>query len=136
MRQAWLLCNALGGGRARALALQAQQRAGRGLVPWAGVAAPLPLPPGHAYDEAAAGKAETAEGGNSIQSKDGSSSRLDGQAFCFLPLPCSTGGGFHLPTCWHSFFGCPLYALPTPAQTLGAIMQFTFCCHHSKLLHA
>ncbi len=99
MRQSWLLCNALGGGRARALALQAQQRARRGLVPWAGVAAPLPLP-AHASQEAAAGQAEAEKGSGSIESKE--EGRLDGQAFCFLPLPCSTGEwALANSTSWH-----------------------------------
>ena len=94
-RQSWLLCNALGAGRGGrcALALQAQQRPpGRGLVPWAGVAAPIALP-----DQAA-----DADG---TEAAEGRSGQLDGQAFCFLPQPCSTGARspspqpLHYPSC-------------------------------------
>lgn len=97
-RQTWLLCNALGAGRLRELALQAQQ-AGRGLVPWAGIAAPLSLPSG---PQPALPAAAAAEDGAEAAGTDGAAEgqpqdSLLGQAFCFLPLPCATGAPF-LPT--------------------------------------
>jgi sacsin len=66
----WLVCSAIGGGRARAMAVD--DVSGRGLVPWAGVAARLP-------------------------SKDDSTEdALRGRAFCFLPLPVHTGLPVHV----------------------------------------
>lgn len=63
----WMVCNGLGGGEARRLALQ-QASSGNGvrLVPWAGCAARIGGAP------------------------------VDGQAFCFLPLPIYTGLPVHL----------------------------------------
>jgi sacsin len=72
----WLLCNGLGGGDARRLALQqATHKAGKRLVPWAGCAAPL-LSEGEG--------SPSAEGGG------------EGLAFCFLPLPLRTGLPVHV----------------------------------------
>jgi sacsin len=68
----WLVCSAIGGGRARRMALS--DVSGRGLVPWAGVAARLP-PEG---DDGAASASER------------------GRAFCFLPLPVRTGLPVHV----------------------------------------
>lgn len=60
----WLVVSALGGGRARQLAVS-DAAAARGLVPWVGVAAPLP-------------------------SETESLPVTSGRAFCFLPLPART----------------------------------------------
>ena len=68
--ESWLLCSTIGGGRARTMATG--DVSGRGLVPWAGVAALLP-------DEASAVDAA-----------------LRGRAFCFLPLPVHTGLPVHI----------------------------------------
>lgn len=57
----WLVVSALGGGRARALAVS-DAAASRGLVPWVGIAAQLP-------------------------SETESLPVTVGRAFCFLPLP-------------------------------------------------
>lgn len=37
----WLVCNALGGGKAQAMAAASRGQSSRGLVPWVGVAAQL-----------------------------------------------------------------------------------------------
>jgi sacsin len=63
----WLISSAIGAGRARAMAVE--DVSGRGLVPWAGVAARLP-------DEHAPADAACVP--------------LRGRAFCFLPLPIDT----------------------------------------------
>jgi sacsin len=68
----WLVCSAIGGGRARRMALE--DVSGRGLVPWAGVAARLP-PEDDTADASAAER---------------------GRAFCFLPLPVNTGLPVHV----------------------------------------
>jgi sacsin len=67
----WLVCSAIGGGRARAMAVD--DVSGRGLVPWAGVAAQLP---------------STQESAQALV--------LRGRAFCFLPLPVRTGLPVHV----------------------------------------
>ena len=59
------------------MAIDLQRDNRGGLVPWAGVAAPLP----GAHQQDSSGKDEIVP----------SASSLDGQAFCFLPLPCQTG---------------------------------------------
>ena len=85
-RKSWLLCSAISGGRARSLALQAQQQAGaRGLVPWAGIAAPLLALP--AVQNGLPAGQEQGEG----KGGDKPPGSVEGQAFCFLPLPCLTG---------------------------------------------
>ena len=80
LQSAWLIGNALGGGWAAKMAIDLQRDSRGGLVPWAGVAARLPSAQPQAQ-QAAPGK----DGG--VQS----ASMPDGQAFCFLPLPCQTG---------------------------------------------
>lgn len=85
MPNTWLVGNALGGGRASEMAIALQKEGRGGLVPWAGVAALLPgaqhlaVVDGHGLSEA--GEDESVQ----------SAASLNGQAFCFLPLPCQTG---------------------------------------------
>lgn len=76
--ESWLVSSALAGGAALDMALS-KQLEGRGLVPWVGVACPLP-------EGAASGQAELSS----------ASRQLRGQAFCFLPLPVRTGLPVHV----------------------------------------
>eukprot|EP00884_Botryococcus_braunii_P020227 jgi/Botrbrau1/6889/Bobra.67_3s0008.1 len=102
----WLLANALAGGRPQALAVEGAQR-GRGLVPWVGVAARLPLlspvdPP------VSSGERRRHRGGNGPQRsldgpqrhastwQDKATPLLKGQVFCFLPLPLFSGLPIHV----------------------------------------
>lgn len=70
-RESWLVSCALGGKRPLQMALEKNNR---GLVPWAGVAAPL-LP---------------------THPEDAPLPELTGRAFCFLPLPVSVGLPVHV----------------------------------------
>ncbi|BDA44284.1 probable Sacsin [Coccomyxa sp. Obi] len=94
--QSWLISNALGGRRARSLAVQ-MQKAGRGLVPWAGVAVPL-HPSQDASPEAFSGPSAETKADHSLMGSPAANpaQALMGQAFCFLPLPCSTGLPVHV----------------------------------------
>lgn len=99
--QSWLVSNALGGRRARKLAVQ-MQKAGRGLVPWAGVAVPL-HPSQDAFPEPSSGPSAEIKADHSLMGSPAAQA-LMGQAFCFLPLPCSTGDAL------------PFQALPSGAN--------------------
>ncbi|GLC59948.1 hypothetical protein PLESTB_001557000 [Pleodorina starrii] len=85
----WLVCNALGGGGARELALKSFRNHGTKMVPWVGVAARL-APEAADADDAAMVAAAAVKGGN------GADGGLDGRAFCFLPLPIRTGLPVHV----------------------------------------
>ena len=89
--QSWLISNALGGRRARNIAVQ-MQKAGRGLVPWAGVAVPL-HPSQDAGSEPSSEPSAEIQADNSLMKSPAVNPAqiLMGHAFCFLPLPCSTG---------------------------------------------
>lgn len=90
--QTWLISNALGGSRARSMAVQ-MQKAGRGLVPWAGVAVPVQLPLAKSLDplQSQSSQEEELVQNAGVASVTKAAQALMGQAFCFLPLPCSTG---------------------------------------------
>ena len=103
----WLVHNALGGGRARRMAVEEPSR---GLMPWVGIAAPLdpPLDPtslaaaaGSAADSAAGSHAHPPTNGLSLGDATANGAPravgASGRAFCFLPLPIFTG----LPACLH-----------------------------------
>lgn len=81
-----MIANALGGGRARTLAVK-MQKSGRGLVPWAGIAVALPQEPRLA-SSTPLDEADTAAAPSTNVAIEAA---LQGQAFCFLPLPCTTG---------------------------------------------
>ena len=94
----WLVCNALGGGSARELAVKSFRGSGAKMVPWVGVAARLaaadvaePMPAPAAQLVAAGGGAEEEK-----QQEAADVNALDGRAFCFLPLPIRTGLPVHL----------------------------------------
>ena len=81
------MANALGGATALKLAKQ-MTSAGKGPVPWGGIAAPL--------DAASSSQQQAAsESGPAAESK-GRLSQLQGRAFCFLPLPLPTGLPVHV----------------------------------------
>ncbi|KXZ55127.1 hypothetical protein GPECTOR_3g279 [Gonium pectorale] len=83
----WLVCNALGGGAAREMAVRSFRSSGVKTVPWVGVAARVPAdldaaaqgPDGESHAVSAAAK-HAEKGGDGV----------DGRAFCFLPLPIRT----------------------------------------------
>lgn len=77
VREDWLVCNQLGGGRARAMALEAWRKEKVKMIPWVGVASQLAsyaCNPGYS------------NGGRSLSCR----SSTGGRAFCFLPLPADT----------------------------------------------
>lgn len=80
--ETWLVANVLGAGTARQIAVAAWKAGGSKMIPWAGVAARLP----------GAADANDATGSHAGPG--------DGQPFCFLPLPGSTG----LPCSVNGFF--------------------------------
>ena len=99
----WLVHNALGGGRARRMAVEDPLR---GLMPWVGVAAPLdaapvptwtPLDNGHAPglpadgEDAAAAAHKPLNGVMAAAVSPAVGTVSAGRAFCFLPLPIYTG---------------------------------------------
>jgi hypothetical protein len=77
VREDWLVCNQLGGGAARAMAVDAWRREKVKMVPWVGVAAHL------ATHVSVCGYSS---GGRSLSCR----SSTAGRAFCFLPLPADT----------------------------------------------
>lgn len=127
--QSWLISNALGGRRARSLAVQ-MQKAGRGLVPWAGVA--VPLHP--SQDAILEPSAETEADHSLMESPAATPARaLMGQAFCFLPLPCSTGdallfktlpSGAFLASSFHAEMADMQYVTKEQLQGVPVIVQF------------
>lgn len=83
VREDWLVCNQLGGGEARAMALQAWKKEKVKMVPWVGVATHLATHvsvPGYS------------SGGRSLSCR----SSTGGRAFCFLPLPADTSLPVHI----------------------------------------
>ena len=94
--------NALGGGRARRLAVEDPSR---GLMPWVGVAAPLvqgpaPSPPPVLEDASAVTSSDHADVLAMVLSSSSPDTAANGapgagmpsgRAFCFLPLPIYTG---------------------------------------------
>jgi sacsin len=89
LREEWLVCNQLGEGDARALALKAWRDEKVKMVPWVGVAARL------STSSNMSGK----QGSNGWVTGLGSSDAagaLAGRAFCFLPLPAATGLPVHI----------------------------------------
>ncbi len=110
--QSWLISNALGGRRARNLAVH-MQKAGRGLVPWAGVAVPLHLSQDAESELSSEPSAEIQADHSLIKSPAASPAQaLMGHAFCFLPLPCSTGETLHVTS-------TALQHLPSFSSTAG-----------------
>lgn len=84
----FLVLNSLGAGSARDAALAAWKESQRKFIPWVGVAAPLvPL------DAGAASSAVMATASTSVAA-------AAGRAFCFLPLPVTTG----LPVAVNGYF--------------------------------
>lgn len=77
VREDWLVCNQLGGGAARAMALDAWRKEKVKMIPWVGVATHL------ATHVSVSGYSS---GGRSLSCK----SSTGGRAFCFLPLPADT----------------------------------------------
>ncbi|EFJ44918.1 hypothetical protein VOLCADRAFT_118510 [Volvox carteri f. nagariensis] len=86
----WLVCNALGGGGARDMALKSFRNHSTKMVPWVGVAARVPSAVGGAVGGEVLATAKGDAGG------DDSGGGLDGRAFCFLPLPIRTGLPVHV----------------------------------------
>lgn len=81
----WAVCNSIGGGVARTMALTAHAETSGRLVPWVGVAAPLslsdPLPAAGVLSDTLV--AQTGAAVNSSTPKK----ETTGRVFCFLPLP-------------------------------------------------
>jgi hypothetical protein len=77
VREDWLVCNQLGGGRARAMALEAWRKEKVKMIPWVGVASQL---------ASYACSKGYSSGGRSLSCR----SSTGGRAFCFLPLPADT----------------------------------------------
>ncbi|GLI60510.1 hypothetical protein VaNZ11_002673 [Volvox africanus] len=88
----WLVCNAVGGGGARDMALKAFRNHGTKMVPWVGVAALVP----YANVGGDASEPRTAITVRKDAGKGGDVDTLDGRAFCFLPLPIRTGLPVHV----------------------------------------
>jgi sacsin len=92
LREEWLVCNQLGGGAARALALKAWRDEKVKMVPWVGVAARL---------TSSSNSSSSSEGmlegdGAAGLGRTDASGALAGRAFCFLPLPAATGLPAHI----------------------------------------
>ena len=83
MQNTWLVGNALGGRQALKMAIELQKAGRGGLVPWAGVAAQLP--------SATYLQAQPAGSKQGEDEECNADTCRNGQAFCFLPLPCQTG---------------------------------------------
>lgn len=77
IQEDWLVCNQLGGGAARAMALDAWRREKVKMIPWVGVATHL------ATHVSVSGYSS---GGRSLSCRTSTA----GRAFCFLPLPADT----------------------------------------------
>jgi sacsin len=86
-KQAWYICNQLGGGESGVLSTRPDVLHLR-LVPWAGVAALIA-----SSDDSMAAKTLTATA--STGSEDTSAS-FEGRGYCFLPLPAKTGLPVHV----------------------------------------
>jgi hypothetical protein len=78
MEEEWVVCNALGGGAARDMAVKAAGSSGVKMIPWVGVAALLP---------------STDASGHAVTVR---AEEAGGRAFCFLPLPVTTGLPLHV----------------------------------------
>jgi hypothetical protein len=83
VREDWLVCHQLGGGRARSMALDAWRQEKVKMIPWVGVAAQLAA---HACADG------YSSGGSSLSCR----SSTGGRAFCFLPLPADTRLPVHI----------------------------------------
>jgi hypothetical protein len=92
----FLVLNALGGGAARDAALAAWKESSRKFLPWVGVAAPLG---GAASGDGGDGAEQHGAGGGAPAALNPVGSAA-GRAFCFLPLPVSTG----LPVAVNGYF--------------------------------
>ncbi|MEW5316662.1 MAG: hypothetical protein WDW38_008017 [Sanguina aurantia] len=95
----WAVCNTLGAGSARRMALASQETSSGRLVPWVGVAAPLgsghagPLSPAGALQPAGSGGAT---GTALVSGWDGKGKQTIGRVFCFLPLPLHSSLPVHV----------------------------------------
>jgi hypothetical protein len=78
----WLVCNQLGGARATAMANHPDCKHMK-FVPWAGVAARISVQ----ATEATSSGADSGSSGKTV---------VAGRAYCFLPLPVSTGLPVHI----------------------------------------
>jgi sacsin len=94
VREEWLVCNQLGGGDARALALKAWRDEKVKMVPWVGVAARLTS--SSSSSSSSSGKGMLAHGEAAGLGKTDAAGALSGRAFCFLPLPAATGLPAHI----------------------------------------
>lgn len=90
LREDWVVCNQLGGGAARSMALDAWRQEKVKMIPWVGVAAHLAT---HLSTTSSGGGG--GGGGGSGRSLSCSSSS-GGRAFCFLPLPADTSLPVHI----------------------------------------
>jgi sacsin len=91
VREEWLVCNQLGGGDARALALKAWRDEKVKMVPWVGVAARLT-----SSSSSISGEGLLADDGAAGLGRSDAAGALAGRAFCFLPLPAATGLPAHI----------------------------------------
>ncbi len=82
--QLYVVCELLGGGKAKELAVQAHDRSQMKLLPWVGVAARMDHKLVTLFDVWARGLRV-----KSVQ-------QVNGSAFCFLPLPVKTGLPVHV----------------------------------------
>lgn len=83
VREDWLVCNQLGGGEARAMALQAWRKEKVKMIPWVGVATHLAT--------------HVSTMGHSTGARSLScTTSTAGRAFCFLPLPADTSLPVHI----------------------------------------
>eukprot|EP00878_Enallax_costatus_P018109 GHUV01019053.1.p1 GENE.GHUV01019053.1~~GHUV01019053.1.p1 ORF type:complete len:1075 (+),score=289.48 GHUV01019053.1:149-3226(+) len=101
VREDWLVCNSLGGGAARALALKAWKDEKVKMIPWVGVAARLAPTPARSNSNTAAADTQGStqhrlEHQSSIATSLSCSTPTAGRAFCFLPLPASTSLPVHI----------------------------------------
>jgi hypothetical protein len=80
----WLVCNQLGGARATAIANHPDCKHMK-FVPWAGVAARISVQGTATIDTV-----------SSVDSGSSGKTAVQGRAYCFLPLPVSTGLPVHI----------------------------------------